>query len=443
MSVAIWIGRNRSADGCAYLAGYGDEPSSHWLRIVDEPGSARHACVEYSYFLGVPGTLTNGGVNVHGVAVRDVWSTSRDELRAETPADRHGPTYSDLARAVLARARTAREGAALIGAMVDDSGDTSYGGNSHLVADADEAWVCIQFAGGRRLWCAERLGPDDIRVSRPGWIGRLEPADVASGRAMCSSNFFPLARDRGWAADDGFDVNATYGDGKGRWAGAAWLEERLGALPKVGLHDLMALLRSPRITGDTAGYGQVVPLPAGDVDPIVRQLWHAPIGPVAAPFLPVWLGVSSVPEEYRRHRYLTVGESHRFVDPRRSVAGDDDSLSTVPQGVESTRSAVASFKRLLYLVLADHGRLLDEVARAWGARESELAALAGATTRAAELLLGAGRRDDAVLLLTSVARSEMLRALDDAEHLAAAWEILVRRDGLIGEGGFRGPDQIW
>lgn len=34
MSYGIDIGRAHTADGIPYLAGYGDEPSSHWLEIV-------------------------------------------------------------------------------------------------------------------------------------------------------------------------------------------------------------------------------------------------------------------------------------------------------------------------------------------------------------------------------------------------------------------------
>lgn len=34
MSYGIYIGRTHTADGVPYLAGYGDEPSSHWLEIV-------------------------------------------------------------------------------------------------------------------------------------------------------------------------------------------------------------------------------------------------------------------------------------------------------------------------------------------------------------------------------------------------------------------------
>src|SRR4051812_29969101 len=33
MSYGLYIGKNLTGDGIAYLAGYGDEPSSHWLEI--------------------------------------------------------------------------------------------------------------------------------------------------------------------------------------------------------------------------------------------------------------------------------------------------------------------------------------------------------------------------------------------------------------------------
>ncbi len=59
--------------------------------------TARHIRVSYSYYLGVPSPLTNGGLNEYGVAVRDIWSTSRAELIAMTPPTQTGPNYSDLA----------------------------------------------------------------------------------------------------------------------------------------------------------------------------------------------------------------------------------------------------------------------------------------------------------------------------------------------------------
>ena len=33
-SYGIYVGKNLTGDGSVFLAGYGDEPSSHWLEIV-------------------------------------------------------------------------------------------------------------------------------------------------------------------------------------------------------------------------------------------------------------------------------------------------------------------------------------------------------------------------------------------------------------------------
>lgn len=143
MSYGIYIGKNHTADGIAYLAGYGDEPSSHWLDVVERkqhpegtmikvgvtaqanlPGvvseipqareTARHIRVNYSVYKGTPAPLTNGGLNEHGVAVRDIWSPSRPELVAMTPRDQTGLNYSDLSRIVLERAKSAIEGVKLM-----------------------------------------------------------------------------------------------------------------------------------------------------------------------------------------------------------------------------------------------------------------------------------------------------------------------------------------
>jgi dipeptidase len=275
MSYCIYIGKNLSGDDCAYLAGYGDEPSSHWLEIVPDgshlpgttitvgvtekanfpgqliqipqiPRTAKYIAVNYSYFRGLPAPLINGGLNEHHVAVRDVWSPSRQELRDMTSNPQTGLNYSDLARVVLERATSAREGVELIGKLIAEYGEATYGGNSHLIADADEGWVVIQFAGGQGLWAAERLGADDLRISRPGYIGEM-PRDYASHPDfMGSPNLleFSVAQGR-YDADSGepFNVNKIYGDGKMAWPAPAWMCEELlkraNRPQKIGLRDFM------------------------------------------------------------------------------------------------------------------------------------------------------------------------------------------------------------
>jgi hypothetical protein len=474
VSYAIYVGNSLTAEGHAYLAGYGDEPSGHWLEVVPRqtheagatmevgvtpesamPGfrtsipqvaeTARHLRVSYSHYLGVPGPLTNGGLNEHGVAVRDVWSPTRAELRELTPADQTGPTYSDLARIVLERARTAREGVELIGGLIADHGESTYGGNAHLIADEREGWVVIELAGGQRLWVAERLGSDAVRVSRPGYIGCV-PTDLdGHPDFMAAEHLVSFAVERGWydpGRDDPFDVNAVYGDGRGRWPGVAWMEGELrarGAAGGLTLADMMWALRTEHLTGDRAGYGQLVPLrPA--VHPDLRVLWHAPVGPVAGPLTPFFVGIDAVPPELGRHRYLGEGESASFVDDTRP----DDIPSPVPQRVEATRSAVAVFKRLLYLLAEHHEAFLPEVTPVWEAFEREQGELLAAVTDTANILVTAGRLDLARDLLTRHSAEQALRALDLGEAMVASMDARSRLLYGIREGReWRGPAQIW
>lgn len=474
MSYAIYVGKNLTDTGVGYLAGYGDEPSSHWLEIIsaakhppgstitvgttaaaDMPGclseipqaseTARHLRVSYSYYKGTPAPLTNGGLNEHGVAVRDVWSPSRPELIAMTPKDQKGLNYSDLCKIVLERARTAREAVELIGWLTAKHGDVTYGGNSHLIADADEAWVVIEFAGGCGLWAAERLGADSIRVSRPGYIGEVPLGGDGGKDFLFSDNFFSLATEHGWydpAGGKPFNANLVYGDGKMRWKGVAWVEHELKGLAsrpgRIGLQDIIGCLRTPQLTGDTAGYGQIVPL-VKECDADLRMMWHAHVGAVAAPFVPVFLGIESVPAEFRQHRYLSDGEAARFVDGRNL-----DQLSCVPRGVEATRSATEIFKRLLYLSLEYSESFLGEVQSAWRAHEEALALKLADTLALGQLALSAGQRNLLRRHLDRFVHEELVRTLDMGEALARS--IDIRRQlqfGIKTDLPPKGPDQIW
>src|SRR5262245_10505107 len=292
-SYGIYVGRNLTADGSVFLAGYGDEPSSHWLEIVPArdwpegttfqagatesasfPGelidvpqarhTAKYITMNYSAFAGFPAPLTNGGLNEHHVAGRDIWSPSRKELRDMTPRPQRGLNYSDLSRIAMERARTAREAVEIVGALIDKYGYATYGGNSHLFADRNEGWVLIEFAGGKGLWVAQRLGPDEVRVSRPGYIGDI-PLDFQKNPGYRgSSNLITFAVEQGWydpKSGAPFNVNKVYGDGKMRHEAVAMMEERLRKLGgKIRIEDVMAAVRTTEVTRDSAGYGQVAHL---------------------------------------------------------------------------------------------------------------------------------------------------------------------------------------
>ena len=442
-SYAIYVGRDLTADGSVFLGGSGDEVSSHWLEIVParqhdkgatisvgvddtaiHPGefieipqaatTSRYITMNYSEFEGFPPPLTNGGLNEHGVAARDVWSDSRPELVAMTPDPQRGPNYSDLSRIVMERARSAEEAVQIVGELIDRYGYSTYGGNSHLFADAREGWVLIDYAGGQGLWIARRLRPDEIFMSYPGHIGEI-PLDFAGHPDFRgSANFIEFAVAQGWydpASGVPFDADKVYGTGEVRYPRSEMVAELRAAAP-ITLRKMLDAVRDRRISKDSTGYGQVAEL--HDVArPELLTLWIAPTASVTAPFIPWRIGVDSVPPEFGKHRYLTKGESNRF-------------LTRDWQIREGTQFAGRLFKRLMYFTCDRPGKFLPEVAEALTAFENRLIDEQAEIEATALALYDAGRDRLADQVLTRYSHAAADEALDLGAALLASIEARTR-----------------
>jgi len=416
-SYAIYVGRNLTTDGSVLIGGSGDEVSSHWLEIV--PGSAypedatiavgvtaeaefpgrmidipqarqtfRFLTMNYSDYRGFPAPLTNGGLNEFNVAARDVWSPSRPELVAMTPNPQSGPQYSDLSRIAMQRARSAREAAEIVGALIDAHGYSTYGGNSHMFADPKEGWVLIEFAGGKGLWIAERLGPDEVRMSYPGYIGEIPLDFNERDDFMGSKNFISFAVEQGWydpAAGKPFDVNSVYSVGKEK-SPRSTMEKELRAAVPIDLRRMMDAIRDPRISKDSTGYGQVAQL-RDRGRPEMNLLWVAPTGSVTSPFIPYRIGVQRIAPQFGKHRYLTKGEASAF-------------LTRDWQIQEATEFAGRLFKRLMYYTCDHPQRFLPEVKEALTAFENRLIAEQDTVAATSDVLFAAGKRELALEYLT-------------------------------------------
>ncbi len=447
-SYGIYVGKNLTADGSVLIGGTGEEVSSHWLEIVPRkrhpegamitvgvddratyPGrlteipqvrsTAKYITMSYSDYEGFPPPLTNGGLNEHGVAARDIWAPSRSELAEMTPEPQTGPNYSDLSRIAMERATSAREAVEIIGSLMDEYGYSTYGGNSHMFADEEEGWVVFNFAGGQGLWIAERLGPDEVRMSYPGYIQEI-PLDFQDrDDYMGSENFVSFAVDQGWydpESGEPFNVNEIYGNGSGRSEAVQIIEARAledAADGGVTLRDMMDYVRDPLIAGDPAGYGQVARLSDDIAWSDFLTLWVAPTGSVTAPFVPYWLGNTDVLPEYRKHRYLTKGEATRFVTPDFSVQ-------------EASQFAGRLFKRLMYYTCDAPDRFLPEVTEALTAFENESMQQVADIEERARALYVAGRANLArdVMNDYSLVRSE--EALELGEALLGSIEVRHR-----------------
>lgn len=458
-SYAFYVGKNLTADGSVMVGGTGEEVSSHWLQlfpardhnsnetisvgvtdtasipgklidIPQVPHTLRYLSMEYSDYEGFPAPLTNGGLNEKGIAVRDVWATNRDELVNMTPTPQHGVQYSDLARIVMERASSAREGVQIIGDLIRKYNYATYGGNSHLIADKDEGWIVWEFAGGKHLWAAERLDPNEVRVLYPGYIENF-PVDFAnSDDYMGSENIVSFAVDQGWWNPDSgepFNIFKVYGvqdkdvsarNGGFKYMSQAALENATMAMAPVTEKDLMVRVRDPRISDDHAGYGQVVSLHEGQRDPELLRLWVAATGSVAAPFVPWYLGAESIPPEFGEHRYLTAGSSSTFLNP-------DYELQ------EASLFAGRLFKRVLYYMCSAPRILHPLVTDMMTSFEAESRAdVSEWVEKSAAALLHQGQRAASQKLLTFYSHSRASKALEIGRTMTAALDGYIKLAGL-------------
>ncbi len=461
-SFAVYVGTNLTEDGSTFLGGFGHEPSSHWLEIVprqefpegttttvgitDEaemPGELteipqaretnKYITSNYSEFSGFPAPLTNGGLNEHGVAARDVWSPTSDKLLEFTEDPQTGPNYSDLSRIAMERATTAREAVEIVGSLIDEHGYSSYGGNSHLFADENEGWVLVDYGGNQGLWAAERLGPDEARVSFPGYLNPF-PADFRDrpDEYLASDNFVDFAVEQGWfdpENNDAFDPQEVYAGWHPNerevtethpWGNnvQAQLEQELADdLAPVSLPDMLAYIRDPRWSHDRSGYGHVARL--GDTKhPELNALWTAVTGAVTTPYVPIYIGADDVPPEFKQHRYLTTGS------PAEHIAADYAPL-------EATRYATRTFKRLMNHTCENPRDFLQPVTAEIETFEQELLGEQRRIQRRALGLLNAGRDGRAEQLLTGYVDDHMLDSLELGEDLVGAVEDRTRDDSGI------------
>ncbi|MEQ9563938.1 MAG: C69 family dipeptidase, partial [Woeseiaceae bacterium] len=312
------------------------------------------------------------------------------------------------------RATSAREAVEILGQLIDKYGYSTYGGNSHLFADENEGWVVLDFAGGQGLWIAERLGPDDVRVSYPGDIGNV-PLDLHSNpNYMASANFIEFAIQQGWfdpTSGKPFNVTEVYGTSDVRFPRDE-LEQELLQAAQISLRDMLNAVRDPRLSKDTTGYGQVAHLRPG-IRPENRTLWIAPTGSVTAPFVPYPIGVQRILPEFGKHRYLTKGEASRFVTEDWQIQ-------------EATEFAGRTFKRLMYFTCDHPEKFLPEVTEALTAFEDQLIRQRETVEETSGALFEDGHDDLALEYLTEYTSNAASSALELGNDLLASIEARTR-----------------
>jgi dipeptidase len=275
-----------------------------------------------------------------------------------------------------------------------------------------------QLRGRQGLWVAERIGPDDIRASYPGYIKDVPENYQEDPNWMGSDNLMSFAIEQGWydpAGGEPFNVHEVYGtqgvparEPRAKFMSQKKIEEELRAMAPVSVDEMMTMVRDQRIADDEAGYGQVAELREG-VPSELALLWVAPTGSVTAPFIPWRIGVQEVPPEFGQHRYLTKGAASTFLDPEF-------------QAQEATQFAGRVFKRLMYSTCEHPQEFLPEVTEALEAFEARLQDDQGTVEATALSLLESGEDELARRYLTFYANTKAMDGLRLGEALLAGIE---------------------
>ena len=231
MCTTVVVGRNRSATGSVLLAHSEELGRNSAHRVEVCPRRAPSAGEPFPLFSGgslaqpevlaryvatkifdkrhYPGEHT-GGINEHGVAVANNMALMRGvpEARAYDVVP-GGIIWTELLQLALERARTAREGAALVGELAGAHGLSCDSGTMVAVADPQDAWWVELARDGQ--WAAQRVGPDEVAMRANCY--RIRGIDFADrDRFLCSPSLGDYARGRGWYEDGPFDFAAVYGD---------------------------------------------------------------------------------------------------------------------------------------------------------------------------------------------------------------------------------------
>ena len=340
---AIIAGKDITADGSVMLAHNEDDSGEQMVNIyLSEPDSGRAAY----FWCELPGqTNSDSFFNKYGVAVASDYTPSIEDK----PSLTDGGTVYLVRKTVGEYARTAREGVRIAAKVVDSLGYSDTG-RTYLIADADEAWMMSLVKG--RHWVAQRV-PDDKVMAIPNnyVIDKVNLADTLN--FMACDSLIEYAIDRGWynpATDGDFSFKRIYGRQDRYRADHNTLRHRsalnsltdtvfstdpdtypLAFTPsrKVTVADMIEALSSHQsdadschvglICSDCTVYSTIFQLrkPTATMPAEVANVMWLCIGhPCIEPFIPWYMGMTEVPENFGRFdSYVTAHEKH-FTDRR-------------------------------------------------------------------------------------------------------------------------------
>ncbi len=362
---SILVGKNASADGSVLFAHNEDDGGEQLVnyykvpRIEHEPvetitlstgAVVPQAKVTYSYFwFEMPGMyFSDSYVNEWGVVIASDACRSREQ----NGQLKDGGIKYWLRRLIAERARSAREGVKIGGKFIEEYGYASSG-RTYVIADGNEGWMLSAVNG--KHWVAQRV-PDDHAAVIPNYytIGEIDLSDTTN--FLGAPDVIDYAIQQDWYdpdRDGTFNFARVYSSPRNlknpgnihrMWRGVNLTAGTNFALDdefpfslkpkeKVAARDLMKVLRDHYVgteldetNGYTLGnpfkmnrsticasstqYGFVAQLRSWMPVEIGTLIWLAQYRPDSQAFVPWYLGISNIPEEFAYGDYQTALAKH-------------------------------------------------------------------------------------------------------------------------------------
>lgn len=156
------------------------------------------------------GNYYEDGINTNGVCVSATESaTANDKALKADPLVENGIGEDSIATILLGRAKTAKEGAELLGKIIETKGASEVNGT--IISDKNEIWYVENGSGHH--WVARRV-PDDCYAVIPNKlvIGNVDLNDTEN--FLGSKDLIEFAKDNGLyndKTDGGFSFKLAYG----------------------------------------------------------------------------------------------------------------------------------------------------------------------------------------------------------------------------------------
>jgi dipeptidase len=356
----IIVGREASTDGSVLLAhneddlgdllvdlhiterGYIDTLNvinkSHFIKDINETFSCLWIEIPNQQF-------ADGFLNEFGVVICSDGSQSKE-------TNKTGEAGYYLRKTLAERSGSAREAVNLAGKIIEEYG-YSYSGRTYCIADPDEAWV-LEVVKGKH-WVAKRLPDDEIAVIPNYYV--IQEVDLADTVNYCaSSDLIDYAVANGWydpGGNDKFIFRTAYGDSlrqhsirniARKWIGINNFSEKQYAIEadfpfsfkpenKVTVEGLIKVLRNhyegtefEMRSDDNGGnphsneimticseynqYSFIAQLRKHMPNDVGNLIWFTPRRPCIQPYIPVYSGITKVPEKFEKESFDKASINH-------------------------------------------------------------------------------------------------------------------------------------